>query len=231
LCPNGSSIKEIAQLVQKHVNCDLQINENIVDKRNYLVSSKKLLDTGFKYTLTIEDAIKEISDSNTVYLYTDDRFSNVKMLNKKSEFDLMPKLYEGNIFVDDRGTLSFTNSFSQFNKIKRFYQVNNFDKSVIRAFHGHRKEAKFVYVPTGTALVLISKMLSDTLDKPTRYVLSSKNPKILYIPPNYANGFRSLEENTNIIFYSTSTLEESKGDDIRYPYDYFGKNIWDIEYR
>lgn len=227
------SIKDIAKLVSEHVDCQIEINENIVDKRNYLVSSDKLMNTGYQYTLSIEDAIKEISKSDSVYNYTDDYYSNFKMLNKGKtlQLDVAPKLYEGNVFVDDRGVLSFANSFNQFNKIKRFYQVSNFDKSVVRAFHGHKKEAKFVYVTTGTALVLISKMISDTeLDKPIKYILSAKNPKILYIPPNYANGFKPLEDNTNIMFFSTSTLDESKGDDIRYPYDLLG-DVWNVENR
>jgi hypothetical protein len=39
----------------------------------------------------------------------------------------------------------------------------------------------------------------------------------------------SLRENTKIIFYSTSTLEESMGDDIRFKYDQW--NIWEEDYR
>ena len=58
---------------------------------------------------------------------------------------------------------------------------------------------------------------------PETFVISAKSPKILYIPPNYANGFMNLEDNTIIQFFSTSTLDESLGDDIRFEY-----NKWDI---
>ncbi len=33
------------------------------------------------------------------------------------------------------------------------------------------------------------------------------------------------------MFYSTSSLEESKGDDIRYPFDNWGKSLWEEDFR
>ena len=39
----------------------------------------------------------------------------------------------------------------------------------------------------------------------------------------------TLTDDAIVQFFSTSTLEESKGDDIRFPYDKW--NIWNIEYR
>ena len=42
-----------------------------------------------------------------------------------------------------------------------------------------------------------------------KFVLSSKTPKVLWIPPGNYNGFKSLEENTSILFFSTTTLHES----------------------
>jgi len=51
----------------------------------------------------------------------------------------------------------------------------------------------------------------------------------LCVPPGYANGFKTLEDNTIIMFYSTSTLEESKGDDYRFDWDKW--DIWQEDYR
>ena len=75
----------------------------------------------------------------------------------------------------------------------------------------------------------------DNWDKPTyaskveKYILSSNKPSILYIPKGYANGFMNLTKDTKIMFLSTSTLEESKGDDYRFGYNYW--NIWNIDQR
>ena len=143
-------------------------------------------------------------------------------------------LLDGNVAVDDRGCLRFINEFN-FEGVKRFYQVENFNTHTIRAFHGHMKEGKYVYVVSGSAIVCAVKM-SDT-QKPSkseqvnRYVLSDKKPQILFIPAGYANGFKPLEKKTKIIFFSTSTLEDSKGDDYRFPVDYWGDAIWKVENR
>jgi len=149
-------------------------------------------------------------------------------LNKK------PYLIEGGLAVDDRGQLTFVNDFD-FSNIKRFYMVENFSQDVIRAFHGHLKEEKYVLVVSGSVIIAAVEM--DDITKPKksnkiyRFILSSKKPTILQIPAGYANGFRVLENNTKIIFFSTSSLEESKGDDYRLSYDYWGEDVWKVENR
>tara|TARA_R110001583_G_scaffold39728_2_gene127143 strand:+ start:5872 stop:6291 length:420 start_codon:yes stop_codon:yes gene_type:complete len=135
------------------------------------------------------------------------------------------KVIGGGTVVDDRGSVSFVNEFD-FGGVKRFYQVENHRRDFIRAWHGHKHEGKYVYVSQGSALIGVVNLDTQKIEK---FVLSSKTPKILWIPPGHANGFKNLEENTKIIFYSTSTLEESMDDDIRFEYDKW--NIWDEEYR
>jgi len=152
------------------------------------------------------------------------------MANSKEK----PKIVEGGLAVDDRGQLSFVNDFT-FEGVKRFYQVENFTLDMVRAFHGHLKEAKYVLVTSGSALVAAVEM--DDTEKPSkenevhRFVLSARRPVILYIPAGYANGFKALEPNTKVLFFSTSTLEESKGDDYRFPHDYWGSEVWEVENR
>ena len=63
-----------------------------------------------------------------------------------------PKVINGGVAVDDRGSVTFVNDFD-FSGVKRFYQVQNHRRGFIRAWHGHKKEAKYVYVPRGTALI------------------------------------------------------------------------------
>lgn len=154
--------------------------------------------------------------------------------------NLMPKLVSGGAAVDDRGSVRFVNDFD-FDGVKRFYQVQNHRQGFIRAWHGHEKEGKYVYVAQGSALVGAVKMeiredLNDIHDallepegEPQKFILSSEAPKVLWIPPNHANGFMSLTTDLIIQFFSTSPLEESLGDDIRFPYDKW--DIWDIEFK
>jgi dTDP-4-dehydrorhamnose 3,5-epimerase len=135
------------------------------------------------------------------------------------------KTLNGGISVDDRGSVRFVNDFN-FEGVKRFYQVENHRSGFIRAWHGHKKEGKYVYVVNGTALIGVVNMETEEIKK---FILSDKSPKILWIPPGHFNGFKSLEENTKIIFFSTSTLEESLGDDIRE--DHSKWDIWEEDYR
>lgn len=137
------------------------------------------------------------------------------------------QVLNGGVFTDDRGRIRFVNDFD-FKNVKRFYQVENHRRGYIRAWHGHVNEGKYVYVAKGSALIGAVPM-DDKDAEPQKFIISEHNPKVLWIPPNHANGFKNLEEDTRIIFFSTSTLEESKEDDIRFPYDQW--NIWEEDYR
>lgn len=137
----------------------------------------------------------------------------------------LPNTIPGGVAIDDRGSVRFVNDFD-FKNVKRFYQVENHRRGFIRAWHGHKQEAKYVYVASGSALVGAANMETNEVNK---FVLSSQSPKVLYIPEGYANGFKTLEENTIILFFSTSHLNDSLNDDIRFDYDKW--NIWEEDYR
>lgn len=61
-----------------------------------------------------------------------------------------PTTIAGGEATDDRGSLSFVNSFD-FKEagIRRFYQVENHRAGFVRAFHGHKRESKYAFVPRG----------------------------------------------------------------------------------
>ena len=137
-----------------------------------------------------------------------------------------PILMAGGLAADDRGEVGFVNDF-HFDGVKRFYTVSNHRAGFIRAWHGHRKEAKYVTAVAGAAVVGAVRI--DDWDKPSpnlpaeRFVLAAHRPSVLYIPPGCANGFMSLTEDLKLMFFSTSSLEESLGDDVR-----FDSRFWDI---
>ncbi|MFW9873603.1 MAG: NAD-dependent epimerase/dehydratase family protein [Candidatus Thorarchaeota archaeon] len=232
------SLLRLGEIVRDITNCEIEINRNIVDKRSYMVDSTKLMNTGFEFKYDVEDAVREIINSPTVLEFHKGIYSNLKLIERVKISKTIGKrdiqLITGGVAVDDRGTLNFANEFN-FYGVKRFYQVQNFNISTIRAFHGHMNEAKYVYVSKGSAIVAVVKL--DNIKSPSkdqkvyRYILSDRNPQVLFIPPSHANGFKPLEEDTRIIFFSTSSLEESKGDDYRFPADYWGNEIWEVENR
>lgn len=143
-----------------------------------------------------------------------------------------PEIIKGGFAVDERGQVTFCNEFD-FKDVKRFYILENFSTDTIRAFHGHLHEEKYMFLVSGTALVCVVKL--DDVEKPSkenevhRFILSVKNPSILHIPAGFVNGLRFLEKDTKMIVFSTSSLEESKKDDYRFPYDYWGKDIWEVK--
>ncbi len=140
-----------------------------------------------------------------------------------------PRLMEGGLAVDDRGSLAFVNEFA-FEGVKRFYIVSNHRSGFVRAWHGHRREAKYVLALSGAAIVAVVPI--DNWDNPARdlpvqrYVLTEYKPALLYIPPGYANGFKTLKPETRLLFLSTATLEESRGDDLRYDAHYW--DAWQV---
>jgi len=136
-----------------------------------------------------------------------------------------PTLITGGLAVDDRGRLAFVNDFD-FTTIRRFYIVDNHAQGFVRAWHGHRHEAKAVTMAAGSALVCCVEI--DDWDTPStdlavhRFVLSADAPSVLQIPAGYANGFMTLTPDARVVFFSSATLEESADDDVRFP-----ARLWD----
>jgi dTDP-4-dehydrorhamnose 3,5-epimerase len=137
----------------------------------------------------------------------------------------IPTIIKGGLATDDRGTLRFINDFN-FAGVKRFYQIENHEQGFIRAWHGHKKEAKYFYVAEGTILMGAVNLETNEVH---RFVLSAESPAVLFIPAGYANGFKNLKAKTILHVFSTTTLQESLDDDYRFEYDKW--NIWNIEYR
>jgi dTDP-4-dehydrorhamnose 3,5-epimerase len=145
---------------------------------------------------------------------------------------LEPRLLCGDVAVDDRGSVAFVNDFD-FAGVKRFYVVANHAAGFVRAWHAHRRETKYVTVVCGAAVVGAVRI--DDWNRPNReapvvrYVLSAAAPRVLHIPPGYANGFMSLTGDTRVVFFSTATLAESQADDVRYDARYW--DIWNVAER
>lgn len=135
----------------------------------------------------------------------------------------------GNYFVDERGILIANNNFSV-SDYKRFYVIRNHRINFVRAWHGHQFESKAIICLRGSFKVGIIAI--DDFSKPDKnqkietYILDSSKGSILKIPPGCVNGFMNLTEDSELLVFSDKTLEESKNDDIRYPFDFW--NIWDI---
>lgn len=138
-------------------------------------------------------------------------------------------ILKGGKFTNEKGTIKFVNGFN-FKNVKRFYAIDLPKKNIIRAFHGHFKETKSVFVTSGSLLLCIVKLDHKTnpsrRTKVKKIIINSQNPQVINIPKGYANGIMSLEKDTQVIFYSNKTVHESEADDYRFPENYWGEKVW-----
>lgn len=140
---------------------------------------------------------------------------------------MIPKIIQGGNFSDHRGTISYVNDFS-FQGIERFYIISNSEENPIRAWQGHKLDAKNFYCINGSFKIHFIKI--DNWENPSRdlsietIMVSESDSKVVHIPSGYANAIESLEENSKLISFSTLPLANVKEDDVRYPSDYWKLN-------
>jgi len=137
---------------------------------------------------------------------------------------LMPTIIIGNQHKDHRGLVSFINDFDM-SPIKRMYIIRHDSIDVIRAWQGHKIEAKYFKCMKGRFLVSVVAIddwetPSNTL-KPENYILDANKSEVLHIPAGYANGFKALDSDSELLVFSNLDLESAKNDQYR-----FDENLW-----
>ncbi len=60
----------------------------------------------------------------------------------------------------------------------------------------------------------------------SKFELSKSENNILFVPKGYASGFINKSNNSELLVFSTSTLENSVNDDYRFENDYFKNAEW-----
>ncbi len=144
------------------------------------------------------------------------------------------KIINVNISYDDRGDIVHCNKFDfTQKKIKRFYQITNNNINFVRAWHGHKKEEKFLFVLKGVFKICAVKI--DNWKNPSKklsvkeFVINANSPKILNIPGGYAHGTQNLKAGSKLIVFSTFSLKQSINDDYRFKSDLWYN--WNIKFR
>lgn len=136
------------------------------------------------------------------------------------------KIIEPNIFRDSRGMFikTFTDSFFQENGLvidikETYYSISHQD--VIRGMHFQippHDHIKLIYVPYGSILdvVLDIRKNSPTYGSYFSTEISSHNGKVLIVPKGLAHGFKSLENNTNVVYMQTTGYSQEHDCGIKY---------------
>lgn len=149
--------------------------------------------------------------------------------------EISPRLLDVKVFSDDRGCLiPFSNALAadlthaDFPTPKRAYVVYNYRAGVIRGLHYHEHEWKYFFVANGAAKFIAID--PEESEERHVFVASSRRPAVVMIPPLYANGWISLEDQTILFCLSSSTFEESAEDDRRYDPFTWG-DVWSVKPR
>ncbi len=135
---------------------------------------------------------------------------------KKTKFkDLF--IIQNKPFKDKRGYFKELIREVRINKKFPFLVMSFSKKNVIRGLHLQKKKSqgKFVSVIKGRIfdVAVDLRKNSKTFGKYYQCTLSEKNSKSVYIPPGFAHGFQSLE-NENYIIYSCTQYRDSASEKV-----------------
>jgi dTDP-4-dehydrorhamnose 3,5-epimerase len=136
--------------------------------------------------------------------------------------------------TDDRGYLIeiLRTTDPHFTKFGQVYLVGDLARDTIRAFHKHAVLWDWFFISHGTAKFVL---VDDRSDSPTRgeqntFVVGSRNPGLLVVPPGVFHGWMSLEDDTQMISTASDVYNREKPDEVRIPPDSFG-DVWSIKGR
>ena len=151
--------------------------------------------------------------------------------------EILPNAYLISVptFEDNRGTFSKIYNEDEFSKIglKFNYKeefISKSDKNVIRGMHFQippYNHDKIIWCSKGSVVdVLLDLRNGDNYGKVESLCLQEGDNNLLYIPSGIAHGFKSLENNSELIYKTSSiySAEHDKG----ILWNSFNFN-WDIE--
>ena len=137
-----------------------------------------------------------------------------------------PKHLRGMEHVDARGSLWFNNAAS-LAEFKRTYIIQNSPSRPMRGWHGHKHESKGFMCLSGSVRIGGVRILDWSNPSQSSDIfhadLDSADLDFVYLPSGFANAILSLGPNSKVLVFSSSTLEQSKEDDFRFPVD-----TWDL---
>ena len=131
------------------------------------------------------------------------------------------------LIQDERGSFARTYCKKEFEEIghtKEFVQINqsyNKLKGTIRGMHFQLppyQEIKLIRCIKGSVLDIIIDLRknSNTFLHYFSVELSAENKKAMYVPENFAHGFQTLEDNTELIYQHTEFYTPQADAGIRY---------------
>ena len=141
---------------------------------------------------------------------------------------VQPRLIEGGIHFDERGSVSHVNDFD-FVGVDRFYLIRSRMSGVPRGWVGHRRDQKWFFAAHGEVQVAVVQ--PDDWKAPSRglpvstYILSSGSPQVLHVPPGFATAIVHLTEPALLIVFSSGKVDDARSDAYRFPADQWSIDV------
>ncbi len=139
-----------------------------------------------------------------------------------------PRLIDGGLHVDARGTVGFVNTFD-LKGVDRFYWIVAREPNVFRGWIGHRRDQKWFSVLSGTVEVFVVK--PDDWKSPCRhlatqnYLLTASKPQVLHVPAGYATGSMDKTGGSILVVHSSGKIEQARTDEFRWPAEYWPLSV------
>lgn len=141
------------------------------------------------------------------------------------------------VSTDDRGYLIVIGSSGRADApdlpvIREVYLVGDVAKGTTRAFHKHETLWDYFFISNGSAkFVLVDdRPGSATKGEMNTFVLTERNPSLLFVPPGVYHGWMSLEDDTQMVSIANESYNRKNPDEKRIPPDSFG-DVWTVKGR
>jgi len=136
--------------------------------------------------------------------------------------------------VDDRGYLIevLRARDPHFRKFGQIYLVGGIGRGVIRAFHKHEILWDWFFINHGAAKFILVDDRTDSLTyrQTNIFVVSTRNPHLIVVPPGVYHGWMTLEDDTQMISIASEVYNRDHPDEVRIPPDSFG-DLWSVKGR
>ena len=155
-----------------------------------------------------------------------------------------PILLDVQSISDDRGILLPFTDHIDHELFRRCYVVEDYGTGVIRGLHYHKLEAKIFTIVSGAGKFItvklspelaedgnqgeIKKYIEKHPETVNSFVLSGKHHGVLFIPPKFANGWISLQDNTILVALGNLRFERAKDDDLRLSPYIINEDYWKV---
>lgn len=103
---------------------------------------------------------------------------------------------------------------------------------VIKAFHLHANQEDIWFVPPCDRVLVVlhdARKGSATEGTTMRFVMGDGKSQLLYIPRGVAHGYTNASDaRAQLVYFVNQQFDPESPDEKRLPWDFVGKEVWDI---